>query len=226
MDKQYEYLTKLYLRLKGFLVSNLIIHSEKKGDSDAEIDIVGIRMPFHLQEDRQVNVDDNLECSNDRIEIIIADVKNTSNIKKVKFNEGLRNSLKSIEKLIHWLGCYEDVTSDIIKKFEKYLNLHRVSNWNGFAQFTEDLPIGKFNLKFTFFCPSLPEWEGEGFKYINGTEMLNFIWECLNDKKIIENCSRTYNYEGWNELEKYVRFFKNTENQFKLADFEEYFKNK
>ena len=28
MDKHYENLTKLYLRLNGFVVSNLILHSE------------------------------------------------------------------------------------------------------------------------------------------------------------------------------------------------------
>ena|ERR1035437_3878030 len=224
IDKHYEFLTKLYLRLKGFIVSNLIIHSEQQGNSKSELDIIGIRMPFHLQNDRQVNVPDYLECSNQEIEIIIGDVKNYKKLDKVKFNEGLRKDCDSIKKLIEWLGCFETVTPELITKFEVYLNLHRKPDWNGFAQFSETSSIGKFNFKFTFFCPKLSKWNGNGFKYIAGEEMINFIWECLNDKQIINSCSRRYAFEGWNELKDYVRFFKDATNKVTLGDFEQYFK--
>ena len=81
MDKHYELLTRLYLRLKGFLVSNLILHSDQDGNSKSELDIVAIRMPFHLQEYRWVEVPDFLNSADDRIEILIGDVK-CSELKK------------------------------------------------------------------------------------------------------------------------------------------------
>ena len=226
MDKHYEILAKLYLRLKGFLVSNLIIHSNKEGDLKSELDIIAMRMPFHSQEYRWVNTVDYLECSDSRIEIIFADVKNYAKITDVQFNKGLRRYRDSIKQLIDWIGIYKVVDEDLIDKFEKYLNAHRKENkWNGFPQFTEDSDIGKFVLKFTFFCPSLPKWNGEGFQYINGEEMVDFIWECLNETKKIKTCSRRYSFGSWNELEKYVLFFKGQKPKVTLHDFENHFKN-
>ncbi len=225
MDKHYEYLTRLYLRLKGYLVSNLIIHSEVPGNSSSELDILGYRMPFHAQKDRKVNIHDFLESSNERIEIIIADVKNCKNIDNVKFNEGLRKDSSSIKKLIEWIGCYEKVNEELVNKFELYLNLHKKKDWENYSHFDEDLPDGKFRFKFTFFCPSLPAWNGLGFKYIHGEEMNNFIWECLNNLNKIDTCSRVYSNKGWNELEEYVKFFKKSTKKTTLIEFEYRFKN-
>lgn len=110
MDKHYESLSRLYLRLKGFLTSNLILHSEEDGNSRSELDIVAIRMPFHSQEYRWVDIEDYLECDDSRIEILIADVKNYSKIERVEFNKGLRKDKESIKQLVDWLGIYENVT--------------------------------------------------------------------------------------------------------------------
>lgn len=222
MDEHYEFLTRLYLRLKGFVVSNLILHSENKGNSKSELDIIAIRMPFHSQEYRFVDVDDYLESSIDRIEILIADVKNHKSLNNVKFNKGLRNDRQAIKQLVDWLGTFQEVNDEVINKFEECLNLHRNRDWVGFVAFSEDLPVGRFNFKFTFFCPSLPEWGGQGFKYVHGDEILSFIWECLNESKKVEMCSRRYNFSGWNELEKYVRFFKGKQDKVSLQEFEEY----
>ncbi|SHL61514.1 hypothetical protein [Myroides odoratimimus] len=226
MDKHYESLTKLYLRLKGYVVTNLILHSEIDGNSKSELDVVAIRMPHHLQEYRQVNVPDYLECSNSRIEILIGDVKNYTNLNAIEFNKGLRRSKNSIKQLIEWLGVYERITENEIEKFEFYLNLHRNKKLKKFAEFEEDLPIGKLKFKFTFFCPSLSEWNGNGFKYIHGDEIIDFVWECLNEVKKIETCSRRYDFGGWNDLEPYVRFFKERDVKPTLVKFEEYCNDK
>lgn len=223
IDKHYEKLVRLYLRLKGFISSNLIIHSEKQGDSNSELDVIGFRMPYHLQRDRMVDVLDYLECSGDRLEVIIADVKNCSKLEKVKFNEGLRTDRTSVQKLVEWIGCYDLVPDGILTKFEHCLNLHRDKNHHGFVGFNEDLRFGAVSFKFTFFCPSLDIWDGKGFKYIYGQEIIDFIWNCLNTKNIIATCSRTYAFEGWNELEPYVRFFKDAEQKVERAELEEFF---
>ncbi len=223
IDTHYEKLIKLYLRLKGFISSNLIIHSEQQGDSKSELDVVGFRMPFHLQRDRQVNVTDYLECSSDRLEIIIADVKNCSKLDNVKFNKGLRTDRSSIQKLVEWIGCYDSVDDKVITKFENCLNLHRYKDYKGFAGFNENVSFGKIAVKFTFFCPSLEAWDGNGFKFIHGQEIIDFTWVCLNPKTIIETCSRIYGFKGWNELEPYVRFFKESDEKVDKIKLEEFF---
>lgn len=224
LDIHYENISNLYLRLKGYIVTNLIIHSEIQGNSKSELDILGIRMPFHLQENRKVSVFDYLESSKESIEIIIADVKNVNNINKVKFNDGLRKHDSSIQQLIDWIGI-SNQEKDLLNKFKSSLNLHKSTELNGYETFDENLSIGKFSFKFTFFCPSLPEWNGKGFKYIHGDEIIEFIWECLNTINKIDTCSRKYNFENWNEFQEYVCFFKNTNTKITLKEFEEHFKN-
>lgn len=208
IDAYYEKLARLYLRLKGYFVTNLIIHSSTSGDLSTEIDIIGVRFPFHRQDDRKVNVPDILECSHDSIEIIIADVKNVNKVEYVKFNPGLRSNRASIEKLIKWIGCFNSIDDSLLDKFEDHLNLHRDPQMNGFSEFAYDNEFGKFLFKFTFFCPSLSPWSNKGFKYICADELLDFTWECLNQINIIETCSRTYNYDMWNEHSEMVEFFK------------------
>lgn len=222
MDKHYESLTRLYLRLKGFIASNLILHSDQEGNSKSELDVIAVRMPYHSQEYRWVNVPDYLDCSDNRIEILIGDVKNHAKLDRVEFNKGLRRNRDSIKQLIDWLGVYEKVSDEQIDKFEVNLNLHRNKELNGFSEFNEDLPLGNFKFKFTFFCPTLSEWNGKGFKYIHGEEMLDFAWECLNETKRIKTCSRRYDFGGWNELEYYVRFFKGTKDKATIKEFENY----
>jgi hypothetical protein len=224
MDRHYEFLAKLYMRLKGYVVSNLIIHSHQPGNSKSELDIIAVRMPFHSQEYRWVNVEDYLESPNDRIEILIGDVKNKTKLDAIEFNEGLRKDQESIKQLIDWVGIYSNVSQKEIEKFEYFLNLHRIKDCDGFLTFDEDLAIGKFRLKFTFFCPQLSKWSGKGFKYIHGEELIGFCWECLNETQRIKTCSRRYNFGGWNELTKYVLFFKDTKEKVTTKGFETYCK--
>jgi len=225
LNAHYEKIVNLYLRLKGYITTNLIIHSDTQGSLNSELDILAIRMPFHLQIDRQVDLIDYLESSTESIEIIIADVKNTTDINSLKFNKGLRTNNESIEKLIDWIGI-SNVKNDLIDKFRYSLNLNKLSKNNGYEIFNETTSIGNFTFKFTFFCPSLPIWNGKGFKYVHGDEMINFIWECLNTKNIVDSCSRKYNFQNWNNYEEYIRFFKEAETKITIDDFEQHFKLK
>lgn len=222
VDAYYEKLTRLYLRLKGYFVTNLIIHSSVPGNLSTEIDIIGVRFPLHNQDDRKVNVIDILESSSERIEILIADVKNVSKLESVEFNPGLRSNRESIEKLINWIGCFNATDVELVDKFECHLNLHRDPQINGFSEFAYDNEFGKFLFKFTFFCPSLSPWTNKGFKYISSDELLNFTWECLNKIIVIESCSRTYNYNMWNEQKEMVMFFKKEEKQVTKEVFEKW----
>lgn len=225
LNLMYEGLVKLYLRLKGFWVSNLIIHSPTSGKESGEIDIIGVRFPFHRQEDRKVFCTDFLECSIDRIEIIIAEVKNVKKKEDLKFNKGIRSKRESIEKLINWIGCFNEIDSTLISMFEENLNIHRNKELNGFSGFPYDNEIGQFQFKFVFFCPSLEPWKNNGMKYVSAIELLDFIWECLNTNTDIPSCSRTYNFELWNEHQKLVKFFKTQDQRVTKKTFEEWIIN-
>jgi hypothetical protein len=181
-------------------------------------------MPNHNQSDRKVKTSEFLECRKDYIEIIIADVKNVNNTTEVKFNKGLRRHNSSIFKLIEWLGIYEKTEEYCVEKFKLYLNNHGSEKFKSFTQFEEKCSFGNFNFKFTFFCPQLEDWNGKGYKYINFAEISNYIWDCLNSTIDIESCSRSYNYQAWNNLEKYVRFFKQSDKSPSKIEFESCFK--
>lgn len=222
-DLHFEYVSKLYLRLKGFLVTNLIIHSEVQGDSSSELDIIAVKLPFHTQNDRQINLPDFLGTTSESIQVLVADVKNVKNQDKVKFNKGLRRQRKSICKLIEWIGCFDTVNVGVITEIEELLNQHDCRSSNFTNYFLEN-KTGKYEIKFTFFCPQLNEWDGNGYKYIHGSEIMSFIWQCLNTQEKIDSCSRQYNLSGWMELAPYVKYFKQRSTVPTIEDFQsEYF---
>lgn len=221
----YEYIFKLYLRLNGFLSSNLILHSPIKSNINSEIDIIACKMPYHFQSDRRV--DELISFNkNERICILIADIKNVNKVDKVEFNKSLRNSNDSITKLIEWLGLYKNINDELIEKFKQFLNHHNsINNIDEFIGFNEDFEFGKINIVFTFFCPSLEKWNGKGYKYLNFDDVFDFIWKCLNTNDVIETCAREYTLQGWNELKKYVDFFKDQKTKPTKEMFEEKIKN-
>lgn len=146
-----ESLCKLYLRLNGYLVTNLIIHSGQQGNSDSEIDIVGVRFPYHEQEDRGVSSSDFLEFNNERIEVLIAEIK--SGNQALKYNKGLRKNKGSISKLIRWIGIFNkkefnDAIDDICSILD---TVHRIKS-NSFIFKDYDLESGRFRIRFIFFA--------------------------------------------------------------------------
>lgn len=224
LDTHYEYLAKLYLRLKGYYVNNLIIHSADKGSSGSELDIIAVRLPFHLQKDRQVLIEDFLNSSSSSVQVIIADVKNYAKWRALEYNKGLRRNDDSIGKMLEWIGCFQEVTPKIVEEIKFLLNLHDSKKLENFPVYSCSNSIGNFELKFTFFCPQLSPWTDVGYKYVDGEEMMNFIWTCLNDQTVIDTCSRKYNTSGWMELELYVLFFKRSQKVPLISEFEAYFK--
>ncbi len=228
MDKEFdsvlEELSRLYLRLNGFIVQNLIIHSDKNGQSCGELDIIGIRLPYHSQNDRKVGTSPILEVSKDKIQMIIGDCKNYKKRNDIKFSP-IRKNRECIEKLINWIGLQDKYDNSFLEKFESYLNIHRNRNFVGFPTIELETSYARFNIKFVFFCPSLEEWDGCKFKYIHGQEMFDFIFKCLNKIDKIEDCSRTYNYNNWNNYQWIIRYFKDRTTAGTLYDFEQSYKN-
>jgi hypothetical protein len=201
-----ENLSRFYLRLNGYFVTNLIIHSSKDGLSSSELDVVAIRFPFHRQPDRGVETSKYLDVHASRTEILLADVKGGKNL---TFNDGLRKSKDSVFRLLRWIGIFNEGEIDkYLPDIHHHLNdIHR-SPKNEFRTIDLDLKSGFYRIKLTFFAYNKVAPLAGDLKYIYSEEVLSYCWACLNTTEVVEDCSRQYDYKGWGQFEAFVRFFK------------------
>lgn len=201
-----ERLCRLYLRLNGYFVNNLLIHSSYHGNLQSELDIVSVRFPYHSQPERAVESSPFLELDKQRIEILLADVKGG---KELEFNKSLRGSRDSIIKLLKWIGLFEkNEVEDCAVRLSDALNeIHR-NPINEFKVIDFASSVGAVRIKLTFFAMSLPRSGQNELKYIHGQEVIDYCWTCLRVTEQIDSCSRNYNYEMWGEFEDLVTYFK------------------
>ena len=89
MDKSevQEDLLSLYLRLNGFFVSSLIVHSHQHGHNRTEIDALAVRFPHNSEPERKVGPDEYLETSAEHIDLLICEVKSGGS--PLRFNPAL-----------------------------------------------------------------------------------------------------------------------------------------
>src|SRR5580658_7819091 len=72
-SRMQEQLLSLYLRLNGYFVSGLIVHSPTPGENFTEVDLLGIRFPRSREPERQIDSDPLLETSTDLIDLVICE---------------------------------------------------------------------------------------------------------------------------------------------------------
>lgn len=219
MGEHYEQLASLYLRLNGFVSSNLIIHSDKKGSNKSELDHVAFRMPLHRQPDRNQPTSSYLELPDDRIQIIIGDSKSTKHPSDVLFNKGLSDDDESIEKLLEWIGIFDIIDEDLVHAIREKLSQRIGDDIDGYNRYNHETEFGRFQLTFLFFCPYLEAPESGQLKYIHGQEMLDYCWACLNKANKPSTCARTYSLTNWNDLTRYVEYFKNIKAPGSMSEF-------
>ncbi|NOT77200.1 MAG: hypothetical protein HOP08_19930 [Cyclobacteriaceae bacterium] len=204
---------------------NYLIHSEKHGRLTSELDIIGIRFPFHSQKDRKVETSPFLEASLDRIEVMIADVKGGE---IMKFNEALTKELVGVQKMLSWIGIF---TEEELVKYDSIIQneLIAVSEKpiDRFRFLDIDLKSGRYRIKFIIINVNAEMSKPGELKYLHGEEVLSYCWECLRLNEVVDTCSRRYNYENWgNEYEGIVRYFKSREeNHGTIKAFYDHFKS-
>lgn len=202
-----EKLVKLFLRLNGYFLTDLVIHSGKKGENKTQIDAIGVRFPFHEQKDRGLNCSEVLCIPEGKIDVLVCEVKGSTEVPK--FNESLTNSPEAIEKLLSWIGIFEQ------SKVEKIANELKKT----FTTIENDI----YSLRpvlFTFGGKRNPETLSA-----TGEEVLDFIWACFRPPNDRASCSTTYNYEAWGpDYTELVRYFKdNKESTGRITDLYKYF---
>jgi len=177
--------------LNGYFVTDLVIHSNKKGLNDTQIDAVGVRFPFHEQKDREIACSEKLCIPENKIDVLICEVKDTKGTPD--FNKALTDNLDTIKKLLSWIGILNH--SEIEKTREELrMDFKTIEN-------------DTYSIRPTIF--TFGNGTNSEFLSISGKDTLDFIWECLRPNEDRENCSTIYNYEMWGDYTEIVKYFKN-----------------
>lgn len=216
-----EKLVRLYLRLNGYFQSGLIIHSPRNGSIRTEIDCIGVRFPFHNQRERQVEFSAKLKIPDSGIDVVIGEVKNFS----IDFNRPLQSDHSEINQtwsqMLRWIGLWaEDELQPIIEAL-----MHSVSNpepdrTGSFKPVVWNSNFGEVNLRLVFFSIEKPHQNEDLEDFINGNDIIDYIWECLRPELSRSDCSTTYPYTNWNEeFEELVTWIKAQPDKPSLEDF-------
>ena len=197
-----ERLISLYLRLNGYFSDGFIVHSEKKGNVLTEIDLIGVRFPNHSEHERQEPVSPILAPPMDKTDIIICEVKSGTN--KPNFNAALTKDGYRIPVIIRRIGILpEKLVPDVSMRL--YKEIISFSEGEKSKVVVDDVhPDIQFRC--ILFSPELME---DDETYINGTEIMNYIFRCLCPVKNRSKCSTKYDLGLWgSQYADLVTYFK------------------
>lgn len=207
---QLELLTRLFLRLNGYFTTSLIIHSEKKGNIKTEVDIIGIRFPYHSQSEREIRESKILEIEDNFIDIVVTEVKSNGS----KFNSPLSDEIKKPteqwETILKWIGLFTE--HEINKVKTELSNITENKNTSRSNQTLQKVRLEdrKINIKPILFVYKESEYLKEiDFKFVTKDDVFSYCKHCLCPELKRERCSTIYNIESWAEFEKIVKYFKN-----------------
>lgn len=202
----YESLVRLYLRLNGYFQSGLISHSDEWGSNAAELDAIAVRFPMHQQPERLVSLCPILNSGNAALDIVISEVKTS----KVEFNPSLKNGHKLADRnwsqILNWVGLFDP--QEIIKLLPilKTTASNNVSNLIGIDAKSI---YGNLKIKPAIFSMESPISKNNPKEYINGEEVIDYLWLCLCPSLKRADCSTKYPLSNWGlEFEPIVKFLK------------------
>lgn len=217
-----ENLSKLYLRLNGYFTSGFLIHSNEK-KINAELDLIGIRFPYHEQEDTEHNSSEFLEVP-ENVDVIIAEVKSKG--QPLKFNKSLYNdeAISSWIKILSWIGISKDeeLKMKLAEDLKNSVNPIENSQLKHFRTISlNESNFGVVSIRPIMFSPERIN-SNNADKFINWKELNEFLWQCLCPPVQREMCGTRYDFTAWGELADIVRAYKNRQHtQTKFKEIEE-----
>ena len=217
-----EDLVKLFLRLNGYFTTGLIVHSPTLGNNQTELDIVGVRFPFHKQPDRCVDCSSYLQIPTNTTDIIIGEVK--SGGQRIQFNSSLRNNRTSLEKLVNWIGAFDsEEANEIVNNLQDSLNPEQNNSPESFKSIEFKGKSGNYSLRPIVFSLDKPKPRRNQSRFIYGQLMLDFIWECLRPDTLRNSCSTRYDINMWgHSLSPIIEYFKD-EKKVAVGNMKEYY---
>lgn len=223
-----ENIVRLFLRLNGYFTSGLILHSANHGHNASEIDIMGIRLPFHNQEDRIIKSCEYLQIPNNTTDIVICELK--SGKQRVQVNSALRNDVGLIKKLFNWIGAFdEDEMASNLNLLQKLFINQQINSPNDFKTLIINAKSGNYSIRNIMFAIDRPCPKRNQSRFIYGQLMLDYIWLCLCSDEKRPNCSTVYDFNLWDPLLfPLINYFKNERKKTagNMNDLYEYFKLK
>jgi DNA-binding CsgD family transcriptional regulator len=219
-----EDLVRLFLRLNGYFATGLIIHSPILGDNKTELDIIGVRFPFHSQVDRTVECCTYLQIPDNTIDIIIGEVK--SGEQRLQFNPGLRQDRATIEKLIDWIGAVEPAEKNrVIDEVAIAMIPQEKNTPDRFREIRTTNSVGAISIRPIVFSLDRDRPGKNQPRFVFGQLILDYIWECFRPQDIRSTCSTIYDFQMWgHSLMPIVEYFKN-ESKNNAGNMEEYYRH-
>ena len=101
-----EDLVGLYLRLNGFFVTGLIIHSPIHGQNLTKVDLLAVRFPNSCEPEREISHDSALELSSTMVDLVICEVKSKG--QSLQFNYALLVDNDRIISTLRWAGIFTE----------------------------------------------------------------------------------------------------------------------
>jgi hypothetical protein len=207
-----EALASLYLRLNGYFTTGFIAH--KPDGNRTEVDIIAVRFPKHCETEVGVGCCNRLPITNG-IDVIIGEVKNRDELKKVCFNNVFytKEALKSILK---YMGLFDgnEIEALVVSIANDKGNQNNVfpeykSKLNG-----SDVDV---SLKLVLFAIKQKSTESENRSFIFYDDIMRHLKNRLVHPQPRAECASRYNFDLWGPLyEPTIRYFK--EHQEALPD--------
>jgi hypothetical protein len=202
-SKLQEELLGLYLRLNGFFVTGFIVHSAVPGRVSTEVDVLAVRFPHNKQPEREVGPDPLLECSDDRTDLLICEVKGRK--KQLQFNEALLSEPGTVASLLRWSGLYvESEIEEIAPKLRAALSPRNPPN--------KEIPCvsaaRSTRVRGILCSPERNKRQDGQAWFLTGPAMLAYISRCLCPSVPRTQCATTYDFGLWGRYDSIVRHIK------------------
>ena len=193
-----EQLATLYLRLNGYFTTGYIIHTREKKIA-GELDIIAVRFPLHNQADTDHNSSPFLEVPSN-IDIIIAEVKSLG--QPLQFNDCIRQqeTLEPQQKILRWTGILrEEQINNIAIELNALVQTQENSKLQTFRKTNIiHTNFGEAVIRPILFSPERINMNNAD-KFINWTELNDFIWLCLCPSEVREECGTRYDFTAWGQ---------------------------
>jgi hypothetical protein len=120
----------------------------------------------------------------------------------LKFNNAIKSkgsrSIENITQLLRWCGLFEEnELTYLTRQVISIADSDAIAFENSFAKVELKNRFGKITIRPIIFSIESTHLEGENQKFINGIDIIEFIWKCLCPDEKRTNCSTRYNFNNW-----------------------------
>lgn len=197
-----EALVALYLRLNGYFTTGFIVHSATQARVTTELDLLAVRFPNNAEPARMIGCAAELDCWNDGVDFIIAEVKSRG--EALQFNQAARGA-DSVATLLQWWGHLTPVevattAADVIAIMQPL---------PGATSAPTVLCPRAARVRTILFSPERQNRRPEQAWFIPGPPIFEFIWRCLHPDHVRDTCATNYGAGQWGVgLAPLVTYFK------------------